>query len=495
MFVDRKIVYFGMAHESLKQMRETAERFYLDETIEFLNSLKKESVYQIISQIPTIHQQPCYIKLNKQGEMAMRVTDMKGTPEDPPANYQHIGYGFHRQFLLVQPNRAFNVPFGVRGLSVQFGGQDRFTGTFHEMESKLNSGPFFYRCILPMDNAECPLTYIESLPFNIGGSLRVKGLIKITVAGNQLNIFDFELADKKQYLFIDSTKPGGYVLFKKAVEAFLIHYGWISGNLIRKRMFILLATDAAIRKIQHFSYYKLSESKHGREAIRPRDLIDFVSKETLEKERYLNNLVLSRLIESSLNDPAFLRAATIIAESHGYPLEIRAATYSVALETLKNIIIEQNQSKINPVKNKTIAKQIAKRLKEVVVQFPESNFNNLQLYLQRINQLNQVGNTDSFLKAFELVGLRLTQSDKECLKKRNDFLHGRIPFDPQPEDHQNTELTAVVLRLHLLLCALMLKMAGYSGFMFNNLRFRFLSLHNEPIYRNLTTGEEVFPHI
>ncbi|RZA01101.1 MAG: hypothetical protein EOP47_11955 [Sphingobacteriaceae bacterium] len=475
-----------MAKETLEQMRETAERLYLDETNIYLNSLKAESTYQIISQFPTINKQPCHIKLNDDGEMEMRVTEMKSTPENPPASYQHAGYGFHHRFWLARPESGFNVRFGVGSLNISFGGADTFKGKFYELESAIGKQSAYFRCVLPVGQGEPPSTYLESKPFVIGQSLRGAGLVKIKIADCEIKIFDYRLDDKKTYLFIDAVVPCSYEIFKKVIDIFLIHYGWISGCLIRKRMIILIATDPGITNIKHFSYYKLDESKKGLEAVRPRDIVDFIKTEDL-LERYLNSKVLSNLIEYSLENSAFLRAATIISESHGYPLEIKASTYSVALETLKNIIIEKNQDKINPIKIKTVARDIVKILKETVNNhLQESDFNNRDLYLQRIEQLNQIGNTDSFMKAFELMGLYLNDKDRDCLTKRNDFLHGRIPFEEQPGQPINTELATVVMRLHLLLCALMLKMTGYSGFLFNNMRYRFPELENEPIYRNLS---------
>jgi hypothetical protein len=479
-----------MANDRLDQMRDSAERIYLNETNAYVNALKTESLYHVISQIPIIHQQPCYIKLNEAGQMEMRVKEMKGTAEDPPANYQHIGYGFHREFLLMRPGLGFKIPFGVGNLRITFNGTDTFNGLFHEMESAFSAQPAYFRCILPLGGGNTPSTFLETATFSTGPGFRAAGLFKINIADCQLRIFDYKLDDNKERLFIDAIVPCAYALFKKAVDAFLIHYGWISGNLIRERMLILIAADAHITQIKHFSFYKLDESKSGLAAIRPRDIIDFIKKEDLQ-ERYLNSKILSDLIERSLIDDAFLRAATVISESHGYPMEIRASTYSVALETLKNIIIEQNQDKINPVKNKSTARNLAKVMKETVVQHSqEDDFNNRELYLQRIDQLNQVGNTDSFLKAFELMGLQLNDKDKDCLKKRNDFLHGRIPFDSQPNEYVNTELATVVMRLHLLLCALLLKMVGYNGHVFNNLRYRFLELEDEPIYRNLADPQK-----
>jgi len=40
---------------------------------------------------------------------------------------------------------------------------------------------------------------------------------------------------------------------------------------------------------------------------------------------------------------------------------------------------------------------------------------------------------------FDLLEITITQKDKDVLSKRNDFLHGRIPFEKK-ESGLNTEL-------------------------------------------------------
>ncbi|MCF0040819.1 hypothetical protein [Dyadobacter fanqingshengii] len=477
-----------MKKESIEELRDRSEGFSLDATLAYIEELKTEKEYKIVSPYPTINGQLCRLVMDEEGLFTLWVKEMLSSPENPPVTYQYDGYGFHRPFLLLGREGFFKVPSGVGSLSMTFNASDSFNCKIVELESQLQASPHFFRCILPMGSAERHATYVESVSFNVGTTLHYRGLTKFRTRGIQINLFDYRLADGNNCWFVDTGDKCNYEDFKQIVEALIVHYGWIAGNLIRDTMTILFSDDRAFNHIKHHSFYRLSGSKRGLEAIRPRDMTDFVPKQDLEGERYLSTKTLTSLIELSLTNSAFYRACTILAESHEYPLEIRASTYSVVLETLKNIILEANSEKINSIKNRTDAKALIKDLKAVVAAVSPSKFNNLLAVNQRIEQLNQVGNTDSFYKVFELLGLSLSATDKECLKKRNDFLHGRLPFEDVRQEYLKSELATVVFRMHLLLCALLLKMGGFSGYLFNNIRYRFPELKNEPVYRKLDFG-------
>jgi len=177
-----------------------------------------------------------------------------------------------------------------------------------------------------------------------------------------------------------------------------------------------------------------------------------------------------------------------MTESSNYPLEIKASTYSVALETIKNIIIEDNQEKINPFKSKKVASSTIKILKSEIEKIDDSEFNSKESVLNKVEQLNQVGNKDSLILSFKLLNLTLTEDDKRCINMRNDFLHGRIPYNSESGDKDN-ELQHIVYKLHLLVTSLIMKNAGYSGLMLNYIKLvellYFKKKIEEPLFRRI----------
>ncbi len=473
--------------DRLEQLRKTSYTLNLESTSKYLNNLKNERTFKIISPYPTIHGVDCKIQMDEDGTFNYRVRGFNRNSPVEPVHFQDIGYGFAKPFVLVDKSTMFSVPFGVGSLSINFSASDSCTGKLNELVCE-NNNEYYCRCILtPSIDIENLATYFMTEAFIVKDSLRVAGLLKLKIQGIEFHLFDYEL-DGKNRLFIDSRSACNYDLFKSIVNSFIIQFAIVSGYLLRDHAFYMFAADANFAAIKHHAFAKMPRSKHGLEAVRPRDLIDIVPELQTRESRYLQPYVMENLITMALKDVQFFRACTIIAESHGHLVEIKASTYAVALETLKNIIIAENEDKINPIKSKTISKQLRAELKSVIDKYDDVHFNNKAAIIQKIDVLNQVPNTDSFVKMFELIGLSINNEDKEILKKRNDFLHGRIPFEDERRDINKNELAKIVMKLHLLLCAVILKRADYHGYLVNNIRLKFRELTNEPAYRIFSAG-------
>ena len=74
------------------------------------------------------------------------------------------------------------------------------------------------------------------------------------------------------------------------------------------------------------------------------------------------------------------------------------------------------------------------------------------------------------------------------LVERNNFLHGKIPFESEVP-RKNFEIQHIVYKLHMLLCSLVLKYSGYKGFILNNIKLidlvYFKKNINEPLLRQI----------
>jgi len=471
--------------ERYEQMKSSAEKLLILPTSQFIKELNSEQSFKIISPYPTIHGVDFYSKLDPSGELLFRVPDMNRNSKVAPATFQNIGYGLMKQFMVFRNDKAYLLKMGVGTLQISFS-SEMFKGTIRQFESMDKSETPFFRAIIPITNEVAVLAqYFLTEPFSTETSFRAGGLMKFCVNGVSFRLFDYDI-EKQHHLFIDALSSTTYDSFIQFVKSFSSVFGLVSGYFFRDRITIFRSQDRNIKHIYDYSFLKIDKSKFGLEAVRPRDMIDFFPDKQKREDRYLGPNILEGLMERCLADERFFRAINIICESHGYPLEIRASTYSVALETLKNIIIEANEEKMNPIKTKTVARDLVSKLKGVVNDFDDDNFNNKKLILQKIEHLNQIGNTDSFSKAFELLNLQLSDKDLQAINKRNDFLHGRLPFEDEEQSTKEKELQLVTLRLHFLLCSLILKMCGYDGYLVNNIRLNFHEMTDEPVYRNIS---------
>ena len=93
------------------------------------------------------------------------------------------------------------------------------------------------------------------------------------------------------------------------------------------------------------------------------------------------------------------------------------------------------------------------------------------MVLIKLDNLNTTANAAGFASCFIQLGVQLNERDAKVLNNRNDFLHGRIPFENEFKDERNHELQHIVYRYHFLLSVLILKFCGYSGYIKNNATF------------------------
>ena len=131
------------------------------------------------------------------------------------------------------------------------------------------------------------------------------------------------------------------------------------------------------------------------------------------------------------------------------------------------------------------AKAVIMALKETLSSFPDSSFNDKNTLLKKIDNFNTIGNLDGLYKIFEDQGMQLNDHDRETIRHRNNFLHGRVPSDKKTSLSEEHYLTGITLKMHLLISALLLTGAGYNGHFLNYYKYRFPKASDEPVFRKL----------
>ena len=152
-----------------------------------------------------------------------------------------------------------------------------------------------------------------------------------------------------------------------------------------------------------------------------------------------------------MSDKRILRACKLIAEPRGIKTELAAACYCVALETISSILVKESHEKLKPIKDDEQRDLLIEKLKMVVEDWDDSDFNDKAAVLKKIDNIGQVGNNDKFFKSFELKDISLTNEEEEFLKKRNAYLHGNLPFKNENQKHPHQfEPTKISLHIHML---------------------------------------------
>ncbi|MES2416660.1 MAG: hypothetical protein V4541_00655 [Bacteroidota bacterium] len=299
----------------------------------------------------------------------------------------------------------------------------------------------------------------------------IKGMcIVLNIRGRQYHFYAVE--DIKS-IFIDSIEKQSFDDFQKATENILLGFGFLTARYYSGEVFTLISKDKHFKKISDISYCVKPEQISGQhQLINPAQLFQYYrnisSESTKEKFKDFHTRfpvdVFNRLCSQLSENPVLIRAIEILVNSISTkdPLQ-QGILCSVALETITELIADENEKTVKPIPDKKLAKSLIKKLKEVV----KSEFNIPDegglIINSKLSDLNKPTNKSKLLFPFKHFGLFLSDLDKEILNYRNDFLHGR-----SPTPHQNVwQLELIALKLHYLAGILILKYIGYSGHVMN----------------------------
>jgi hypothetical protein len=447
-----------------EEMAKNVKELHLAETFQFIEKLDSQNDFVSESKHAPIN------KLNfslKKGSRCFEFNSTGITTVKDMTKLQSIGYGFHEPFNLIGSFGDI-VADAVEEGSIGFGKESACSGEIWKLESpSFKNTKAFHRVVIPNEFNPNYAHYsvLQSTRFKIGDSISMAGLCEVQIDGTSFYVYDYRKEDSS-YLIIEShsaIKPDD---FERKMACIVYPLGFLTGTLERNEVYIIQSDKSDFKNITGFQYRRIEESVLTSMKVIDPDLFYQLTKRK-DVPILISLNVFSTICTKAFKDHRLLRAIKMIAESNKYALEVRASMYSVALETLKNIILEENEKKISPLKTKAASKQLRKKLREIVEGTPENEFNNKKAVLNRIDQINQVTNSDGFELSFSLLGIKLTDIDKECIKLRNDFLHGRIPFeDEKTKDPKQLQFFAY--KLHFLVSALILKYSGFSGVLKNN---------------------------
>ena len=177
---------------------------------------------------------------------------------------------------------------------------------------------------------------------------------------------------------------------------------------------------------------------------------------------------MQRLFALIHGDDKVARAVVTIIESANFPLEYQASVRAIVLETLAHSVTGPR-----PIPEDDLWNQMKTDLEAVVSRYVNNAQGQRQIseksqtiLAKKLNTMNNPTNADSLARPLEEVGYVLNNNDKEALKMRNKFLHGSLVKGSVEE--QTNEIFYLSLMLHKLACIIILKRAGFSGYILNN---------------------------
>lgn len=472
--------------EFLNQIEKDAVVINLKDTTEYLNKLYEEKRGVIVSNYPTINSVP--IKIYK-SDRSFKFNSQAFThinSEVQPYLYQSEDYGYSRPFGINTYDDILLLNHGAYNLEISFS-TDSAEGDVSQINNRKDEKIKYYRCIQPLrDSAKVPENYIHSKPFKTDKSLRFGGHIIINVDDIDIAIYNCSISEKKQ-IIIDTLSKITFNRFENIVETIAECFALISGSLNRDERIILGASDVNFNEINDFTFSRLDDSIiNYHELINYGELSDIYS---ISVDERFPLEVFNSLINIAIKDRRILRVIKLITQTYDTPIEARAASLFVALETIKDVIVEEKKESISPIKNITVVKGLITKMKGLVEDVDPDEFTNKESVLRYLEGINKIGNNEGLRKIFELNGILLSKQDKDCIAMRNRFLHGTVPVKSENKKEHEKDVAFITLRTQFLVGMLLLKMSGYTGYVKNSLSFldrvRYGNSLDEPLFRKI----------
>lgn len=391
--------------------------------------------------------------------------------------------------------RNFETTFPHRPLSIK--GDFTRIQTFEELESST-----YLRCIIPTNDKnmifpgyflssehKCILFDIDSLSLQSDGIMGIpmpttKGhYCKLNINGYNILFYGIEVKNNC-CLVIDSLEKVIINDFEDIVYAIRLIYAFFTGRFYKEEKIILSSKDSEFDNIDHFSYQMEEES-----IITEFQLIDFElfyqianaeNNEELKKEydkcrKHIQLNMFSSMCNMVLSSDEFKRVIelTTSAGKNDNPT-IQGALYSVALETLTQMIYDENIETLVPMGKKSFNEMRSIFMNIFSKYADKMDERGKKIIEAKISNMNSPTNRDKLEKPFELSGIILTEEEKITIETRNKYLHGDEPENSY-EWFLKKQLNA--LDLFDLVGRLILKQFKYEGHYFPP-QFKYV-LHNE----------------
>ncbi|MFP5042448.1 hypothetical protein [Parasediminibacterium sp. JCM 36343] len=356
-------------------------------------------------------------------------------------------------FDLIKAKCTFS--FGFSGHTSVSGYIKDFT-----TDSLENYNESYYRAII-ISESDHALSgfFAHNNSLKIGTTTYGSGVLEINIKGILLNLFSYTSKEtKKSYFIVESQSLSSYLNFISLQDEIILAITYLTGIFLGKEIYII---GSGSKNFENTSLLSLKsffdDLKNGYAILPDVNLQHQVNVPVIRfSPKYLENL-----IHELLNSVVYKRTLLLICQAHTEPAYVTSTLYSVALETITNIISDEIKEKLKPIKSKDIAQNLRCELKKTLVLFKnkltDEAFNKITSDIERINSPT---NKQKLLQPFKHFGINLPAKDIESIEKRNDFLHGRIP-----EQGDRHYLSITNGRLLFCINCLVLKHIGFEGYL------------------------------
>lgn len=277
---------------------------------------------------------------------------------------------------------------------------------------------------------------IDNIVFENDFGIRWSVATKIDLLDEEIFIPEEKDENKNKCIIIESRKKQTYEEFSNKTFAIRTALGYVSGYFAGNKGYFFSYSNLKMENYNDFYFTSLrDEIKTLMNPINtnPFSWLNDYKKvaEKYYKMKIFRPLKISEfsfLCDQLITNDDFTAAILLIIESTKASLIFRPSGYSIALETLSDIIIGAEKEKIAPINSKQDYKEFKNDLIEVLNKHSvKESFIDTKTLQVRIENINQITNLESLKKPFSILEISLLEEDLKVIKSRNDFLHGRVP--------------------------------------------------------------------
>lgn len=378
-------------------------------------------------------------------------------------------------------NITFNIgdkTINVEKLHIIYQSPPLIKGRIHTFSS-INfdkTSSLFYRLIIPLKKGVDFHFYIEQSVYETD-----KHYSRECLQANFEDGIDFHLylyKNRKEesiinYLIIDTIKELPYEMFADYCYSLLVSLGYVTGSFPQNEGYFFSYETIDMRIPKQFLYSEFRDSIYSFYSPIYSNAHGYIRDNKIAEDeqkglRVMTSFEFSTLCRKVHYNNDFLAILLLILESSTSSLLVMPSGFSIALEGLTELYVEENEEKVAPINNKKQAKNLRKELMEILDSHKDIiGEDAISIISKRIDNINQPTNQDKLIKPFELLNFKLTEDDKKAINHRNDFLHGRITLSSDDDSIGERKTYHIALRLYTLLSVLILKSIGYNGKILN----------------------------
>lgn len=386
------------------------------------------------------------------------------------------GYAIFDCNLVVCPDKIQELNININKLD------------YGNVEDKSNS---YWRYVYPI-NSDGWFLKISSQPYiDDRGTHYFYSYLKPMMGNSETHVFVTKQKDT-HYMIIQSGDLIDYDEMHKRVVSITTALGLVTGYKYGNYHFRMRSDDKDFNSVKSISFETLDDTKRCNYRIvnnRRSDAYSMLGRFEYQKyaqemlaastndpnlyfdERPMEADAFNGLVNLCYNNSNMLISASMLLEGSVLDIVYQPLFYQVALEAITSAIMsDDDKNKTQPpMPNDYYRDNVASVLLTALTKIEDLPDEAREIYEKRIkNNLNSPTNQDKLTASFIKYGYQLSKRDLEAIKKRNSTLHGNLTNVNKALIDQQWDLFALALRLHKLCCILLLKAAGYTGNIQNN---------------------------